>query len=167
MVLQKIIKAAIMLMFCNKRGSFMIDAANDRKYGYAGLIPLAVGFAGALFAVSGSVEVFLTYSLLVLVFLTGSCWGALRTKKKKAEDWQLGFTIAIFLWGWFAFYLPQNISVLMLLVGFWMLRFLESDKVFKKVYTDEYHDMRRKLTWVVSALHIMVFVLSNYTEQLS
>ena len=64
----------------------MIDAANDRKYGYAGLIPLAVGFAGALFAVSGSVQVFLDYSLLVLVFLTGSCWGALRTKKKKAED---------------------------------------------------------------------------------
>jgi hypothetical protein len=163
----KNIKAAIMLVIRNKRGRLMIDAANDRKYGYAGLIPLAVGFAGALFAVSGSVEVFLTYSLLVLVFLTGSCWGALRTKKKKAEDWQLGFTIAIFLWGWFAYYLPQNISVLMLLVGFWMLRFLESDKVFKKVYTEGYHDIRRKLTWVVSALHIMVFVLSNYTDQLA
>lgn len=145
----------------------MIDAANDRKYGYAGLIPLAVGFAGALFAVSGSVQVFLDYSLLVLVFLTGSCWGALRTKKKKAEDWQLGFTIAIFLWAWFSSYLPQNIEVLMLLVGFWMLRFLESDQVFLKVYTEEYHDIRRKLTWVVSALHIMVFVLSNYTNQLT
>lgn len=144
----------------------MIDATNDRKYGYAGLIPLAVGFAGALFAVSGSVQVFLDYSLLVLIFLTGSCWGALRTKKKKAEDWQLGFTIAIFLWGWFASYLPQNITVLMLLVGFWMLRFLESDKVFGKVYTDEYKDMRVKLTWVVSALHVLVFVLSNYTDQL-
>jgi hypothetical protein len=148
----------------------MIDAANDRKYGYAGLIPLAVGFAGALFAVSGSVGVFLDYSLLVLVFLTGSCWGALRTKKKKAEDWQLGFTIAIFLWGWFASSLPddaQHLTALMLLVGFWMLRFLESDKVFEKVYTEEYHDLRRKLTWVVTALHIMVFVLMYYTKQLS
>lgn len=145
----------------------MIDAANDRKYGYVGLVPLAVGFAGALFAVSGSVQVFLDYSLLVLVFLTGSCWGALRTKKKKAEDWQLGFTIAIFLWGWFATYLPQNISVLMLLVAFWMLRFLESDKVFKKVYTKRYHRLRVRLTWVVSVLHVLVFVLSNYTNQLA
>ena len=145
----------------------MIDAANDRKYGYVGLVPLAVGFAGALFAVSGSVQVFLDYSLLVLVFLTGSCWGALRTKKKKAEEWQLGFTIAIFLWGWFATYLPQNISVLMLLVAFWMLRFLESDKVFKKVYTKRYHRLRVRLTWVVSVLHVLVFVLSNYTNQLA
>jgi|TARA_B110000211_G_scaffold124214_2_gene143206 hypothetical protein len=145
----------------------MIDAANDRKYGYAGLIPLAVGFAGALFAVSGSVEVFLDYSLLVLMFLTGSCWGALRTKKKKAEDWQLGFTIAIFLWGWFASYLPDNLSVLMLLVAFWMLRFLETDKVFGKVYTEGYRALRGKLTWVVSALHILVFVLINYTDQVA
>jgi hypothetical protein len=145
----------------------MIDAANDRKYGYAGLIPLAVGFAGALFAVSGSVEVFLDYSLLVLMFLTGSCWGALRTKKKKAEDWQLGFTIAIFLWGWFASYLPDNLSVLMLLVAFWMLRFLETDKVFGKVYTEGYRALRGKLTWVVSALHVLVFVLINYTDQLA
>jgi hypothetical protein len=145
----------------------MIDAANDRKYGYAGLIPLAVGFAGALFAVSGSVQVFLDYSLLILVFLTGSCWGALRTKKKKAEDWQLGFTIAIFLWGWFATYLPPDINALMLLVGFWMLRFLESDKVFSKVYTEEYHNIRRNLTWVVSVLHVLFFALINYTDQLS
>ena len=145
----------------------MIDAANDRKYGYAGLIPLAVGFAGALFVVSGSVEVFLDCSLLVLMFLTGSCWGALRTKKKKAEDWQLGFTIAIFLWGWFASYLPDNLSVLMLLVAFWMLRFLETDKVFGKVYTEGYRALRGKLTWVVSALHILVFVLINYTDQVA
>lgn len=145
----------------------MIDAANDRKYGYAGMIPLAVGFAGALFAISGSVAIFLDYSLLVLMFLTGSCWGALRTKKKKAEDWQLVFTIAIFLWGWFASYLPQNLAVLMLLVGYWMLRFLESDRVFEKVYTEEYYTIRRKLTWVVSALHVLVFVLINYTDHMS
>lgn len=145
----------------------MIDAANDRKYGYVGLVPLAVGFTGALFAVSGSVQVFLDYSLLVLMFLTGSCWGALRTKKKKAEDWQLGFTVAIFLWGWFATYLPQNITVLMLLVAYWMLRFLESDKVFKKVYTKRYHRLRVRLTWVVSVLHVLVFILSNYTDQLA
>ena len=99
------------------------------------------------------------------MFLTGSCWGALRTKKKKAEDWQLGFTIAIFLWGWFATYLPDNISVLMLLVAFWMLRFLESDKVFGKVYTEQYRELRGKLTWVVSALHIFVFLLINYTDK--
>ncbi|MFT6190088.1 MAG: hypothetical protein ACJAZ6_001923, partial [Oleispira sp.] len=92
---------------------------------------------------------------------------ALRTKKKKAEDWQLGFTIAIFLWGWFASYLPDNLSVLMLLVAFWMLRFLETDKVFGKVYTEGYRALRGKLTWVVSALHILVFVLINYTDQVA
>jgi hypothetical protein len=144
----------------------MIDAANDRKYGYAGLIPLVVCFSSALFGVAGSVEFFLNYSLLILVFLTGSCWGALRTKKKKAEDWQLGFTIAIFLWGWFSLYLPDNLSVLMLLVGFWMLRFLESDNVFAKVYTEEYSNIRRNITWIVSVLHIMIFILINYTNQL-
>lgn len=143
----------------------MIDASNDRKYGYAGLIPLALGFAGILVGLPRSLEMFLTYSLLVLGFLTGSCWGALRTKKKKAEDWQLAFTISIFLWGWFASYLPDNINVLMLLVGFWMLRFLESDKVFGKVYTKKYHAVRRQMTWVVSVLHIMVFVVVSYINQ--
>lgn len=142
----------------------MIDATNDRKYGYAGLIPLAVGFAGILVGWLPALEVFLTYSLLMLGFLTGSCWGALRTKKKKAEDWQLAFTVSIFLWAWFASYLPDNISVLMLLVGFWMLRFLESDKVFGKVYTKKYHKIRHQMTWIVTVLHIMVFVLISYTE---
>ncbi|MFQ3170563.1 MAG: hypothetical protein ACI9DG_000584, partial [Oleispira sp.] len=56
--------------------------------------------------------------------------------------------------------------VLMLLVGFWMLRFLESDNVFAKVYTEEYNNIRRNLTWIVSVLHIMIFILINYTNQL-
>jgi hypothetical protein len=142
----------------------MLDTTNDSKYSYAGLIPLAVGAVGALFAVGSSVEVFQIYSLLILSFLSGSCWGALhaRANKKSAQDWQLALTIAIFLWGWMAYYLPENISILMLMVGFWMVRFLETDKVFKKVYTASYQKMRNNLTIIVSALHLVVFAYINY-----
>lgn len=142
----------------------MLDTTNDSKYSYAGLVPLLVGAVGALFAVGGSLKMFQTYSLLILVFLTGSCWGALHAKanKKSAGDWQLGLTILIFLWGWMSYYLPENISLLMLMVGFWMVRFQETDKVFRKVYTESYQKMRNNLTVIVSVLHIVVFAHVNY-----
>jgi hypothetical protein len=34
------------------------------------------------------------------------------------------------------------------------------------VYTEEYSNIRRNITWVVSVLHIMIFILINYTNQL-
>jgi hypothetical protein len=133
----------------------------SEKLGYIGLVPFVAGAVAVVLGVDGAEELFKLYSLLVLTFMSGGCWGVEQANPDQIDEIPIQLSIGTFLWGMLAYFMPTNISVLMFLVGFCLLLWTETNPIFRRVYTESYKKMRNILTGVVAALHILVFIVVN------
>lgn len=133
----------------------------SEKLGYAGLVPFVAGAVAILFGVEGAEEMFKLYSVLILSFLAGGCWGIEQAHPEQINEIPVELSVGVFVWGILAYFLPINVSVIMTSVGFWLLLWTESNPIFKDTYTKSYKRMRNVLTTVVTVLHVIVFIAVN------
>lgn len=133
----------------------------SEKLGYAGLVPFVAGAVAILFGVEGAEEMFKLYSVLILSFLAGGCWGIEQAHPEQINEIPVELSVGVFVWGILAYFLPINVSVIMTSVGFWLLLWTESNPIFKDTYTKSHKRMRNVLTTVVTVLHVIVFIAVN------
>lgn len=135
----------------------------SERLGYAGLIPfVSIGLAVGI-GIEGAAELFKLYSVLILAFMAGGCWGVEQANPEKIDNTLLALSIGAFLWGTIAYFLPINVAVLMLSVGFVLLLWIEANPLFKTAYEASYKKLRLILTSVVLAMHVFVFLSTNYS----
>ncbi|MCT7359602.1 DUF3429 domain-containing protein [Thalassolituus pacificus] len=130
----------------------------SEKLGYAGLLPFIAGAAAVVLGVEGGEEFFKLYSLLILAFMAGGCWGVEQANPEQIDEIPLELSIGTFLWGLLAYFLPTNVAVLMFVVGFWLLLWTETNPIFKRAYADSYKRLRNILTAAVTLLNVIVFI---------
>ena len=130
----------------------------SEKLGYAGLLPFIAGAAAVVLGVERGEEFFKLYSLLILAFMAGGCWGVEQANPEQIDEIPLELSIGTFLWGLLAYFLPTNVAVLMFVVGFWLLLWTETNPIFKRAYADSYKRLRNILTAAVTLLNVIVFI---------
>ncbi|MCD8524104.1 MAG: DUF3429 domain-containing protein [Saccharospirillaceae bacterium] len=133
----------------------------SEKLGYAGLLPFIAGAAAVVLGIDGGEAFFKLYSLLILAFMAGGCWGVEQANPEQIDEIPLELSIGTFLWGLLAYFLPTNVAVLMFMVGFWLLLWTETNPIFKRAYAESYKRLRNILTAVVTVLHVVVFIAVN------
>ena len=136
----------------------MMALSISEKLGYAGLLPFIAGAAAVVLGVEGGEEFFKLYSLLILAFMAGGCWGVEQANPEQIDEIPLELSIGTFLWGLLAYFLPTNVAVLMFVVGFWLLLWTETNPIFKRAYADSYKRLRNILTAAVTLLNVIVFI---------
>ncbi|UXD87632.1 DUF3429 domain-containing protein [Thalassolituus hydrocarboniclasticus] len=130
----------------------------SEKLGYAGLLPFIAGAAAVVLSLEGGEEFFKLYSLLILAFMAGGCWGVEQANPEQIDEIPLELSIGTFLWGLLAYFLPTNVAVLMFMVGFWLLLWTETNPIFKRAYAESYKRLRNILTAAVTILNVIVFL---------
>lgn len=134
----------------------------SERLGYAGLLPFIMITIAVAIGVEGAADLFKLYSVLILAFMAGGCWGVEQANPDKIDNTLLALSIGAFLWGGMAYFLPINVAVVMLLAGFLLLLWIEANPLFKSAYESSYKKLRIVLTSVVSLMHILVFFFTNY-----
>lgn len=131
--------------------------------GYGGLLPFGGALLGALFGFPSAVAFFISYSAMILVFMSGACWGVAQARTEQAGKTPLLLSIGIFWLAMAAWLLaavvPDGVTLPMLLVGFLGLYALETRSVFQEAYDARYWRLRTVLTSVVAAAHVLMFFL--------
>ncbi len=130
----------------------------SEKLGYAGLLPFIAGAIAVVLGIEGGEEFFKLYSLLILAFMAGGCWGVEQANPEQIDEIPLELSIGAFLWGLLAYFLPTNVAVLMFMVGFWLLLWTETNPIFKRAYAESYKRLRNILTAAVTILNVIVFI---------
>lgn len=130
----------------------------SEKLGYAGLLPFIAGATVVVLGIDGGEEFFKLYSLLILAFMAGGCWGVEQANPEQIDEIPLELSIGTFLWGLLAYFLPTNVAVLMFMVGFWLLLWTETNPIFKRAYAESYKRLRNILTAAVTILNVIVFI---------
>ncbi|MAY14830.1 MULTISPECIES: DUF3429 domain-containing protein [Thalassolituus] len=130
----------------------------SEKLGYAGLLPFIAGATAVVLGIDGGEEFFKLYSLLILAFMAGGCWGVEQANPEQIDEIPLELSIGTFLWGLLAYFLPTNVAVLMFMVGFWLLLWTETNPIFKRAYAESYKRLRNILTAAVTILNVIVFI---------
>lgn len=136
----------------------------SERLGYAGLIPFILIGGAVGVGVEGAPDLFKLYSLLILAFMAGGCWGVEQANPEKIDSTLLALAIGAFLWGVIAYFLPINVAVVMLLVGFVLLLWIEANPLFKDAYDESYKKLRIILTSVVLVMHGFVFISTNFSS---
>lgn len=130
----------------------------SEKLGYAGLFPFVAATIAVVMGYAQGEEYFKLYSLLILTFMAGGCWGVEQANPEQIDEIPLELSIGTFLWGVLAYFLPTNVAVLMFMVGFWLLLWTETNPIFKRAYADSYKRLRNILTGAVTLLNLVVFI---------
>src|SRR5690554_2241771 len=104
----------------------------SEKLGYAGLVPFAAGAVAILFGVEGAEEMFKLYSVLILSFLAGGCWGIEQAHPELIHEIPVELSVGVSVWGILAYFLPINVPVIMTSVGFWLLLWTESNPILDR-----------------------------------
>lgn len=133
----------------------------SEQLGYVGLVPFVAGGLAVTFGVEGAEEFFKFYSVMILAFMSGACWGVEQANPKDIDSIPLSLSIGAFMWAMLAYLLPINVAVVMLLVGFVLLLWVEANPLYKKSYSDSYRRLRNLLTSVVALMHVIVFLFTN------
>lgn len=139
------------------------------QLGYLGLLPFIGGLVlmmlnETLFELSGQ-QIFITYSAIILSFLSGVLWGA----ALEGFDNTLGRTALILsnlfaLAAWAALLLDSyaKLAVVLLAIGFLAVWFAEKHiRTNQKAASPEgYQTMRNRLTLGVVAMHLIFLMLA-------
>lgn len=129
--------------------------------GYLGLVPfIAAVFLsfghGTVFGLTGW-DYFLTYSAIILSFMSGTLWGkVVSARDEGGTQWALIFSNAFALMAWFALLWEAPLGALVILLfGYIFLWIVERNPaVGESGYCPVTYDrMRHKLTVIVSVLH--------------
>ena len=133
----------------------------SEKLGYIGTLPFIVGALCVIVGIDGAEHWFKLYSLLILTFMAGACWGIEQAHPEQIDEIPAALSVGTFLWGVLAYLLPLNIAVLMFSIGFWLMLWTETNPIFTHVYDSAYKRMRNILTAVLTLLNILVFLVVN------
>lgn len=138
------------------------------KLGYMGLIPFLFGLLLSLtdsqfFSLSGE-TLFITYSVVILSFLSGILWGnGIENFESQSSNKALILSNVIVLAAWLAVLLGEQqefLTTLILIIGFiavWRAeRFMREEN--QSEGPDGYFDMRTRLTSSVVLMHGIVML---------
>lgn len=138
------------------------------QLGYLGLLPFVGGLVlvianTTVFGLSGH-QIFITYSAVILSFLSGILWGSAIDRFSKQQSRQsLVFSNVFALMAWAALLLSEQhfLPTLLLLIGFVSVWFAE--KEIRKTETENtptgYQTMRDRLTAGVGMMHVILLFL--------
>lgn len=112
-------------------------------------------WAGALvlYINPGWVEVYISFSALILSFLSGSLWVQSASQDTRRNRRTLNLTMGYFLLAWLALFLPAGIALVLLGIAYPVLWWQEKDRFFP-IYTPDYRRLRTLLSWGVAASHV-------------
>jgi hypothetical protein len=131
--------------------------------GYAGLLPFAGALVGTVFGFASAVAFFISYSAMILVFMSGACWGVAQARDGDFNKRSLGISIGIFWLAMGAWLLsaiiPDEVTLPLLMSGFLGLYALETTSLFQSSYSSQYWRLRTVLTSVVVVSHVLMFLL--------
>lgn len=137
----------------------MLTTVTERL-GYAGLIPFVGCGLAVYLGIAEASGLFQLYSLVILAFMAGACWGVVQAGSDAPGSSPQVWSIAICLWGLLAYFMPYALSLVMLLVAFLALLWLERSPLFQGVYSPSYKKLRLILTVVVSLMHMWVISIT-------
>lgn len=112
-------------------------------------------WAGALllFINPAWVEVYISFSALILSFLSGGLWVQSASQDTRRNRRTLNLTMGYFLLAWLALFLPAAIALALLGIAYPALWWQERDRFFQ-AYTLDYRRLRTLLSWGVAASHV-------------
>ncbi len=128
------------------------------NYMYLGLLPfLACALGPWVFSDHEALlaNVFLFYSSMILVFLSGALWGIALFLQNHKESRYIHLAIIFSLWPFAAYFLPQIYAASFMLVGFLLLLFWEKCFIIE-FYSNWYQALRHKITFIVVACHMLL-----------
>lgn len=139
-------------------------------YMHLGLLPFFTGALGAwVFPQYQDPlhQFFFFYSSLILVFLSGVIWAVALYSQLEHRLRHSHMAIVLSLWPVACYFMPNLISISMMLLGFLVLLFWE--KCFINIaYPTWYQDLRHKITFIVVACHMLtIFNIMNPYQALN
>ncbi|WP_037336903.1 DUF3429 domain-containing protein [Saccharospirillum impatiens] len=99
------------------------------------------------------VEIYISFSALILSFLSGSLWVQSASQDTRRNRRTLNLTMGYFLLAWLALFLPAPIALALLGIAYPALWWQERDRFFQG-YTPDYRRLRTLLSWGVAASHV-------------
>src|SRR5690606_6806112 len=128
---------------------------------YLGIIPFVAAAAAVILQMPlgpfAGLELFVTYSAVILSFVAGSLWGKVMSSKDSGDDSKaLVITTALSLVGWLALLLDHiPFALVILALGFFVAWIIErSPSIGESSYCpQDYTKMRGRLTLWVIVLH--------------
>jgi len=133
--------------------------------GAVGLLPFVIATAGVYVAPvlwqALAIKAFLFYSALTLTFLGGVHWGVAMSRDRESSPafaMRLWVSLMPGLVGWAALMIEYRLATLVLMVGFWLLRFYERSDASLVRLPGWYQGLRSLLSPVVVACHLAVVV---------
>lgn len=131
--------------------------------GLAGLIPFVVGATAAYLAPmlwqALAVKAFVYYSAVLLSFLGGIHWGvAMSVDRYGDQDFNMRLAVATLpsLLAWPALLLDYNEAIVILMIGFWLIRLYERRQESDERLPGWYQELRSPLTMLVVICHLAV-----------
>ena len=138
-------------------------------YGALGLIPFtAIGIFLPLWPQIWKheiVNIFNSYSAMILAFLSGSIWGIANSCKKLSKlNMCLSIGILFSLVSFAVLLIPMPYSIYLLVISFAVLLVMEAKLMFPQIYPLWYIKMRALLTIVVIFCHVFFIYWLNDTR---
>lgn len=130
------------------------------KISYSALVPFILTTFLAWIGLESSIGLFQFFSFLLLVFFAGSSWGAAQVSGEDIKDNLLYVSIGVLFWALLAWFMPYRMSIIMLLMGYWAVLWIEATPLVKKNFFASYKRMRWILTLGFSALHLAMFFVT-------
>ncbi|TLU65130.1 DUF3429 domain-containing protein [Thalassotalea litorea] len=136
-----------------------------KRLGYAGLLPFVAGvslfaFDVKVFTLTGD-TLFILYSAVILSFLAGTLWAnSLKNNGEAIYDRELITSNLISLTAFVSLMMNSSLTAVTLLLVAYLLIFKHEATLenYAEIYPD-YFSMRKRLTLVVSGLHLLLAAL--------
>lgn len=111
------------------------------------------GGALLLFVNPDWVAVYISFSALILSFLSGSLWVQSAGQDTRRNRRTLNMTMGYFLLAWLSLFLPALVALVLLGLAYPVLWWQEKERFFQ-LYTPDYRRLRTLLSWAVAASHV-------------
>lgn len=135
--------------------------STTEKISYSLLVPFIVTTFLAWIGLDSSIALFQFFSFLFLVFFAGNSWGAAQANaEEQAKDTLLYVSVGVLFWAVIAWFMPYRLSIIMLLMGFWAVFWVEATPLTDKNFFTSYKLMRWILTIGFSVLHLAMFFVT-------
>jgi len=111
------------------------------------------GTAFLLFFNPDATALYISFSALILSFLSGGLWVQTASRDTGRNQRTLNLTMGYFLIAWLALFLPATPALILLGAAYPILWWQERERFFG-VYTPDYRRLRTLLSWGVAGSHV-------------
>ena len=132
-----------------------------KTLGYAGLIPFITFSIGCWIEIPylyNTVYILITYAAIILSFMGAIHWGMAMSKTNNKQNKHFITSVIPALVAWFSLLIPEFFSLIILLIGFFLLLSLDLAVEKSQGFPNWYIHMRIKLTLIVSLCLISAFL---------